>query len=167
MAEFRAQRRPCWRAIFLSGASAGVLSTLLQVVLWLVFTDEFPAVLFRDARLTAALLLGNSVLPPPATFDAGVMLAATVIHFALSMVYAALLLALAARLNGAQALLAGGIFGVALYAVNLYGFTAIFPWFAQARSWIALFAHVAFGLAVVATCRLPGFRNARLRSGGH
>jgi hypothetical protein len=57
-----------------AGVIAGTLATLIQVLLWLIFTDDFSAILFRDARLTAALVLGASVLPPPATFDAGVML---------------------------------------------------------------------------------------------
>jgi len=30
--------------------------------------------------------------------------------------------------------------------VNMHGFTLVFPWFAQARDWITLAAHVAFGV---------------------
>jgi hypothetical protein len=37
------------------------------------------------------LVLEKQVLPPPATFDAGVMLTATLMHFTLSVAYAALL----------------------------------------------------------------------------
>jgi hypothetical protein len=140
-------------ATILAGVTAGILSTLIQILLWLAFTDDFPALLFRDARLTAALVLGNSVLPPPASFDMGVMLTATVIHFMLSIVYAALLAPLAARLGIVPALLAGACFGIGLYAVNLYGFTMIFPWFSQARGWIALAAHGTFGVTVVITYR--------------
>ncbi len=164
MVKFCISCKPVWRAIIWAGVIAGVLSTLIQILLWLIFTDDFPAILFRDARLTAALVLGGSVLPPPATFDAGIMLAATLVHFALSIVYAALF---AAHSGDVPTLLGGVVFGVALYVINLYGFTEIFPWFVQARGWIALVAHVVFGVSVIAACRSLHIRNGRLQSGGH
>lgn len=150
-----------------AGVIAGTLATLAQVLLWLVFTDDFPTILFRDARLTAALVLGGSVLPPPATFDAGIMLAATFVHFALSIAYAALLAPLAARFAGIPALVAGATVGVALYIVNLYGFTAIFPWFAQARSWITLIAHEVFGGVSISVYRWLEVSNTRSRPDVH
>jgi hypothetical protein len=167
MARFLRNLQPVWRAILCAGVAAGVLSTLAQLLLWALFTGELPAILYRDARLTAALVLGGSVLPPPASFDAGVMAAATLIHFALSVCYAALLAPVAARLGGALSWLAGAGFGAALYAVNLYGFTVLFPWFAQARGGAALAAHVVFGVTAVWVLRRPCFRNAQSRPGGH
>lgn len=161
------KRWPLGCAILLSGVAAGVVSTLVQVALWLAFTDEFPAILYRDARLAAALVLGRSVLPPPATFDAAVMVVATLIHFALSLVYAGFITLLAARLAAFPAVLAGAAFGVMLYLVNLYGFTEVFPWFVAARGWIALLAHVAFGVAAVSAQQFLRIRNARSGSGAH
>jgi hypothetical protein len=32
-----------------------------------------------------------------------------------------------------------------LYLINFYGFTAVFPWFAMARNWVSVFAHIIFG----------------------
>ena len=154
-------RRPGWCTAVLAGVIAGTSATLIQVLLWLVLTDAFPAILFRDARLTAALVLGNSALPPPATFDTGIMLVATLIHFALSLVYAALLARLTLSLGNVPALLAGAAFGIVLYFVNLYGFTAIFPWFAQARGWITLIAHGVFGVTVILVCRYPAVKNTQ------
>ena len=151
-------RQSVWRAMILAGVMAGIVSTLIQMLLWLIFTDDFPAILYRDARLTAAMVLGGSVLPPPATFDVVVMLTATLIHFMLSIVYAALLASVAMRIDGVPALLAGVGFGVALYIVNLYGFTAIFPWFTQARGWIALIAHGVFGVTVILVYQWLNFR---------
>jgi hypothetical protein len=161
MVKYCINRQSGWRVTIWAGVIAGTLATLIQVLLWLVFTDDFPAILFRDARLTAALVLGGSVLPPPATFDASIMLAATLVHFALSIAYAALLAPLAVRLGGVSAYLAGAAFGVALYTVNLYGFTAIFPWFALARGWIALIAHGVFGVTVISVYRCLDIRNVQ------
>jgi hypothetical protein len=99
------------------------------------------------------MLLGRSVLPPPATFDVGVMLTATLIHFTISISCAALLAISVAHFNTFPALLAGVGFGVALYVVNLYGFTVIFPWFAQTRGWITLIVHGVFGLTSISVYR--------------
>ena len=157
----------CWRAAIWAGLIAGILATLAQVLLWLIFTDNFPAILFRDAHLTAALVLGDSVLSPLASFDVGVMLTATLIHFTLSIAYAAVLTALAARLDAVPALLAGVGFGVALYVVNLYGFTTIFPWFEQARGWITLITHGVFGAVAISVYRWLDISNARSQPDVH
>ena len=161
MFECSMNHRPGWSTAILAGVIAGTSATLVQVLLWLVSTDAFPAILFRDARLTAALVLGSSALPPPATFDTGIMLVATLIHFALSVVYAALLARLTSGLENIPALLAGAAFGIALYFINLYGFTAVFPWFAQARDWITLIAHAVFGVTVTLVCRYPAAQNTQ------
>ena len=160
-----------WRAMIWAGIMAGIVSTLIEILLWLIFTDDFPAILYRDARLTAAMVLGSSVLSPSATFDGGVMLIATLIHFMISITCAVLLALLTARLDTIPAPLVGIGFGVALYVVNLYGFTAIFPWFVQARGWITLIAHGVFGLTAITVYRWlifsAPFSNARSQPDGH
>lgn len=134
-------------AALLAGVSAGILSTFAQLLLWVAFGEDALGLLLRDSRLTAALVLGHGVLPPPATFDVEVMLAATAIHFLLSIFYAAVLLPVS-RSGPSVSLLAGAGFGIALYFVNMYGFTAIFPWFTEARGGITLATHVVFGVTV-------------------
>jgi hypothetical protein len=148
-------------AIVGAGIAAGVVATLAQILLWLIFTDEFPAVLMRDARLTAAMAMGSRVLPPSFGFDADVWLVASFIHFALSVCYAALLAPFAARWGIAMSMLAGAAFGLLIYAINLYGFTEMFPWFTQARGPITAAAHVVFGMTAIFTYRFICFRNAR------
>lgn len=150
-----------------AGVAAGIAATVAQVLLWLAFTTDFPAILYRDARFTAALVLGRGVLPPPAAFHATVWVAATLVHFGLSIVYAAVLLMLVERLPRVAALGAGALFGVVLYGVNLYGCTEIFPWFAEARGWITLAAHLAFGLTAAAVQCRGRFSNGQSRRGGH
>ncbi len=161
------QSRMTMRFSVLSGVIAGILATLAQVLLWLIFTDAFPAILFRDARLTAALVLGDSVLPPPDTFNLGIMLTATLIHFTLSITYTFLLVVITARLDAVKALLAGIGFGIAIYMVNLYGFTALFPWFSKTRGWLTLIAHVVFGVAAISAYRWMDINNVQSRPGVH
>lgn len=139
-------RLPDARSAVLAGIAAGVVSTVAQVALWLMFTDAFPDILFRDARLAAAIVLGRDVLPPPASFDMVVMLVSTVVHFALSIAYGLVLATGLASLGIVASILAGAAFGVALFVVNMYGFTAVFPWFAASRDAITVAAHVVFGV---------------------
>ncbi|HXF65665.1 MAG TPA: sodium:proline symporter [Burkholderiales bacterium] len=142
-----------WKPAIWAGIVAGVVSTLAQIVLWASFTDAFPSALFRDARLAAAILMGQDVLPPPASFDLSIMVIAACVHFALSIVYAVMLALMIARAVMGISVMIGAGFGAVLYLVNLYGFTAIFPWFAEVRDWITLAAHVVFGVSAAATYR--------------
>lgn len=137
-----------------AGIGAGVIATVIQLVLWWLAAMPIPETLFRDARLTAAMVLGGGVLPPPSTAQWDILLVATLIHFALSFGYALAPSHLASQLRTGPALLAGAVYGLTIYVVNMYGFTALFPWFAVARDWVTLATHIVFGVTLVAGCRL-------------
>lgn len=130
---------------------AAILATALQLSLWRAYAFALPETLFRDARLAAAIVLGRSVLPPPATFDWRIMLVAACVHFALSIVYAFVLAVAIDHVAAPAAIAASALFGLVLYVVNMYGFTWLFPWFAITRDWITLTAHVAFGVTAGVT----------------
>ena len=150
-----------WRSAALAGIAAGVVATLAQIALWWVSSEPLPAILLRDARLTAAIIMGREVLPPPATFDGSVMLIATLVHFALSIAYALALSVFISRLSTPLSLLAGAVFGLSLYAINMYGFTFVFPWFTAARDWITAATHVVFGVIVAAVYKKWPMRTPR------
>lgn len=137
-----------------AGIGAGVIATLAQLALWWLADMPLPETLFRDARLTAALAMGTDVLPPPSTPQWDILLVATLIHFVLSVAYAMIPAHLASRLRTGPALFAGALYGLAIYVVNLYGFTLLFPWFAMTRDWVTLAAHLVFGVALAGGCRL-------------
>jgi hypothetical protein len=135
-----------WRSAVLAGIAAGVVATLVQIALWWAASEPLPTMLFRDARLTAAIVIGRQVLPPPATFDWSIMLVATLVHFSLSIAYGLTLSVIISRLGTSLSLLAGAAFGLFLYAINMYGFTFAFPWFAAVRDWITAATHLVFGV---------------------
>jgi hypothetical protein len=134
-----------WRAAVYAGIAAGIVATVAQMLLWWSFWDVLPGILYRDARLAAAMVMGRGVLPPPASFDWTVMAVATLIHFALSVVYSAVLASFIARCSLWCAVLVGIVYGLALFAINMYGFTLLFPWFSEARDWITMLTHAVFG----------------------
>ena len=77
-------------------------------------------------------------------------------HLVLSLVYAAVLAKVIRNLSLAASLFVGGAFGLILYGVNLYAFTAIFPWFIPVRGAITLVAHLVFGITAAAATAAPG-----------
>ncbi|WP_175975936.1 sodium:proline symporter [Burkholderia sp. BCC1047] len=133
-------------SILWAAFGAAVGSTVIELLLWAIAGDDAVQNLFRDARLTAAIVMGRSVLGASGGFDPLVMGVATLVHAMLSLVYAAVLARLVRSLSLVAALFAGGAFGLLLYGVNLYGFTAIFPWFIPVRGAITLVAHLVFGI---------------------
>jgi uncharacterized membrane protein YagU involved in acid resistance len=143
-----------WNAAIGAGIIAGVIATAVQMVLWWAFLDALPRLLYRDARLTAAILMGQEVLPPPATFDWHVMIVATLIHFVLSITYSLILACLISRLGMALSLLTGGIYGLILYGINMHGVTLVFPWFSEVRDWITIITHIVFGISIAATYKV-------------
>ena len=148
-----------WGAAIAAGMVAGTLTTVVQVALWFALTDALPEILYRDARFAAAIVMGPSALSP-AGWQASIMLVATLVHFALSIVYGVIVSILTTRLRTPAALLAGAAFGVALFVVNMYGFSALFPWFEASRDGITLAAHVAFGTIAAGAYRVVTAGNA-------
>lgn len=149
-----------WKAATWSGVIAGLVFLVLEMVMVPVFGGGSP---WGPPRMIAAIVLGEGVLPPPATFAPGIVLVAMVLHFVLSIVYALIFALVIHRLSLVPALALGAAGGLILYLVNFYGFTALFPWFAMARNWISIFAHIVFGLTtagVYVTIKKHNFHEA-------
>lgn len=141
-------RRPLdWSAAFWAGIAAGIVFMMLEMLLVMLVQGDSP---WAPPRMIAAMVMGKSVLPPPAGFDATVMAVAMAIHMALSLLLAFVLgWAISNwRLGMAAAITVGIAFGLAVYFVDFYLFTALFPWFAMARGPISIFAHAVFGLVL-------------------
>ncbi|CAM2169875.1 Sodium:proline symporter [Paraburkholderia sacchari] len=136
-----------WRAAVLAGVIAGVVFLALGVVLMALMTG---ASLLEPPRMVAAIILGRGALQSPQAFSPGIVLAAFVVHFALAIVFTVVLGLIMTSFNldssMGMATLAGGAFAVAVYLINFYGMTQLFPWFAEARNGASLFAHIVFGI---------------------
>jgi hypothetical protein len=146
------------RAGVVAGIVAGVFATLVELILWWLAGLPLPETLFRDARLAAAIVLGPAALVPQPAFHWRVMLTATLLHFSLSVAYAGCLSIVIARASWRASLAAGALFGLALFAINMYGFALIFPWFAVTRDWITAAAHLVFGVVAAAMWKATQMR---------
>ena len=133
------------KSAMLAGIIAATAATAAEILLWWATGAPLTDTLVRDARLAAAIVLSERVLAPTPLFDWGVMTAATLVHFGLSILYAIALAVIIGGLGVAAAIATGVAFGGLLYLVNMYGFTFVFPWFVATRDWITFAAHLVFG----------------------
>lgn len=136
-----------WKAALIAGLVAGLVFMMLEMVLVGTIGGQSP---WGPPRMIAAMAMGKEVLPPPATFDTGIVMVAMIIHFPLSIILAAVLGWVIShwRMNLMTSLVVGTIFGLVVYFVDFYIMTGIFPWFAMARGGISIFAHAMFGLVL-------------------
>lgn len=139
-----------WKAAILAGLIAGAVFMMMEMGL-VAASGQSP---WAPPRMIAAIVMGEGVLPPPASFDPMVMMAAMGVHLLLSVVLAIGFAFAAARLGMVPAVMAGALFGLLVYVVNFYGFTAVFPWFAMARNAISVISHVAFGAVLALSYKL-------------
>jgi hypothetical protein len=134
-----------------SGIIAGAVFLVLELVLWPVAGLGRPG---EPVRMIAAIVLGPDVLPPPAGLQPGILLAAMLVHLSLSVLYATLYAAfrvwvLSRRMEWLRPY-SHGLFGLAIYLVNFYGFTVLFPWFIDARHSTSIVVHIAWGMILPA-----------------
>ncbi len=126
-----------------AGVISGLIFMMLEMILVPLFLGGSP---WGPPRMIAAIVLGKGVLPPPATFDFGILMAAVVLHLMLSVIYAIIVAFMVNKMSFGIALLVGAVFGYVLYLVNFYVMTGLFPWFANARHWVSVFSHISFGI---------------------
>lgn len=132
-----------WRLAVSAGFIAGAVFLMYEMIMMATVMGESP---WGPPRMMAAILLGQGVLPPPATFSFGVVMVAMMLHFALSIAYAFILAEVVQRQSLGAALATGVGAGLLLYLINFYGFTVLFPWFSMARNWVSITGHALFGL---------------------
>ncbi|MGK7389994.1 MAG: hypothetical protein ACNS60_06575 [Candidatus Cyclobacteriaceae bacterium M2_1C_046] len=132
-----------WKAAILSGVIAAVVMLMLELILNPLFLG---APVWGPPRMMATIVMGEGVLPPPASFDLGVILVAMLVHFVLSIIYSIIIGAVVRTQNKTSALITGAVFGLVLYLINFYLFTGIFPWFAEARNFVQIAIHIIFGI---------------------
>lgn len=136
-----------WRRGAVAGIVAGIVFVMVEMMLVMAVQGASP---WAPPRMMAAIALGKEVLPPPATFDAGIVMVGMMIHLVLSAVLGVVFAAVAGalKLSRPMAIAVGAGFGLIVYLVDFYGFTAAFPWFAMARGWMTIMSHLVFGVAI-------------------
>ena len=140
-------RAPDWAAAAVCGFAAGAAVMVLELFWSTMVSGGSP---WRTSHMVAALVLGPDALQSM-KFSLGIVALALATHYLLGVVFGLVLAALIAPFkldsSAAMVLLAGALFGVALYAFNFYGMVRLFSWFADLRGGPTLVAHLIFGMA--------------------
>ena len=131
-----------WSAAIWAGVIAGTLFALIN---WFVTPYFVGGNVWVFVRLFASPLLGESILAPPATFSITAVLAALVSHYALSIFFSLLIAYIIHRGGLIGGIIGGAALGLALYAINFYSLTFLFPWFFVMNSWVMVISHLLFG----------------------
>jgi uncharacterized membrane protein YagU involved in acid resistance len=132
-----------WKAGIYAGLIAGVVFMMAEMLMVWLFLGQSP---WGPPRMIAAMVLGQNVLPPPATFDIGIVTVAMMIHFVLSIIYGVIFGWIVHNMSKGTAILTGAGLGLLIYLINFYPIAAVlFPWFAMARNWVSIVSHILFG----------------------
>jgi hypothetical protein len=134
-----------WRAALAASLCGGLVFALLHLGLMWAVRGASPWV---SVRMIAAIVLGSTVLSPLDTSGVVVLLAAVLLHGTLSIVYGMLLALLLPAVDTTSSIVIGGFYGLALYYINFYGFSAFSPWFTEERDTVSMVSHFAFGAVV-------------------
>jgi uncharacterized membrane protein YagU involved in acid resistance len=133
-----------WSAAVWGGVVAGIVFMMIEMLMMPMF--GFAPSMWAPTRMIGAIGMGKDVLPPPATFDLGVVMVAMMIHFATSILFAIVVAFIIRGLGMGAAIGVGIVAALLLYVFVFYLMTAgPWPWFANARNWVNIFAHIVFG----------------------
>lgn len=132
------------KAAIWGGIIAGIVFVMAEMILIAIAGN---GMIWGPPRMMAGVVMGQDVLPPPATFDFLIVMIGMMVHFVLSIILGLILGLIIAkwRLSTGTAIVAGLVLGLIVYLVNFYVMTGLFPWFANARNLITAFSHVLFG----------------------
>ena len=130
-----------WRAAIFAGVVGGIVLLVLEMM----FTRSAVGSAWVFPRLLAAVVLGPKVLPPPATYDVGLLAAALLIHLPLSIAFACLIAFVLHKWGLVVGILGGAALGMCLYWINFGTVFHLIPWFATMKSPWTMWAHVVFG----------------------
>jgi len=130
------QKNVTWRAVLLAGIVAGIAFFVANLLLSTILT---PSLLLR---YIASLVMGGDVLT---NGNSTALIVGVIVHFALSFLFALVISIVIHRWGLLVGIIGGGILGLALYAINLYTLTLLFPWFFAINTSSLLISHVIFG----------------------
>ena len=129
------------RAATIAGFIAAVISLLLGMGV-LQYLHENALGL---PRLLATIVLGRGALDVDISSTGMALGVGIAVHLVLGLIFAFIISFTLHRWGFWVGLIGGGLFGIALYAINTYTMSRFFPEFYFYRSWFMVGLHVVFG----------------------
>lgn len=96
-------------------------------------------------RYMASVLLGSSVLPPPADLGASIVLAALAVHVVVSALMVLIITYVLHRWGLLTGFIGGAAFGLLFFLIIHYSLTYFYPHFYAMNHWSIALVHAVFG----------------------
>lgn len=130
-----------WRAVLVAALVAGTAFLLVNLVLTQVLYDINPAL---SLRYIASLVMGEAIVMDD---DAVSLIVGVLVHYGLSLLFTLVVTIVVHRWGLLVGIIGGGLLGIAIYFINLYTLTLVFPWFFAMNGTVWLLSHLFFGMA--------------------
>jgi hypothetical protein len=124
---------------------AGLVSGIIFLVLASLVTSNALGTPVSLVRLFASIVLGDGILAPDSTVTPLAWIAALAVFILFSIVFGILVAYVVHRWGIVVGVVGGGLLGLALYFINFYTVSLVFPWIFSFRSTLMLTGHVLFG----------------------
>lgn len=130
-----------WKSAVWSGVISGTVFLFLNMLLFYIYLGS-PWIYLR---MTAAIVMGEKVLPPPVTPEVSIVVVGSLVHYGISILLALIISLVIYRWGILVGVLGGALLGGGFYLINIYGLSYFFPWFYVLNSWMLLLSHILFG----------------------
>ena len=124
---------------------AGLLAASISLGLGMAVLQYLHENAIGLPRLLATIVLGRGALDADITPVATAISVGIGVHLVLGLLFAFVISFTLHRWGFWVGLIGGGLFGLALYAINTYTMSRFFPDFYFYRSWFMVGLHVVFG----------------------
>jgi hypothetical protein len=133
-----------WSAVWIAGFVGGTVFLVTSILFTpLLLGVESGLVL----RYFASLVMGEAVVNGDVTTTSS-LIVGVIVHYALSMLFALVIAIVVHRWGLLVGIIGGALLGLAIYGINLYTMTLLFPWFFAINNSVLLVSHVLFGALV-------------------
>lgn len=132
-----------WSATLWAGVVAGIVFYILSIILIPYVYGGSSSIIIR---YLSSIVLGESILPPPATLDVSALIVSIVCTLVLSIIFTLILAYIVHREGIITGILVGALFGLGLYFINYNTLTIYFEWFYVLKNPMNMINHVVFGI---------------------
>ena len=132
-----------WPAALWSGIISGIVFYLLNIFL---IPFVYGGNSWTIIRYLASPVLGESILPPPSTFNIQSLIISIICTIVLAIVFTLIVSYVLHRGGIIVGIIGGALFGLALYFINFNTLTLLVPWLYALSSLLMMLNHVIFGI---------------------
>lgn len=132
-----------WSAALWSGIISGIVFYLINIFL---IPFVYGGNSWTIIRYLASPVLGESILPPPATSNIQSLIISILCTIVLAILFTLIVSYVLHRGGIILGVVGGALFGLALYFINFNTLTLLVPWLYALSSPLMMLNHIIFGI---------------------